>query len=137
MKLSINEIRQLQKGLRVTLCNIKDDELYKKLNTELGLMYAENEIEKFKEINKSLRDGFKDLCKTVRCESKKEQSDECLHDLINDINAIKSVERVKTDLGVTKKMIINLDSGFDITEESRKRITKFCYDNEYFYLKLD
>ena len=65
MKLSINEIRQLQKGLRMTICNIKDDELYKKLHTELGLMLAENQIEKLNEINKALRDGFKVLRKKV------------------------------------------------------------------------
>ena len=74
MKLTINEIKLLQEALRMTMRN-SSHELHEKLNTELGLMYAENEIAKFKEINKALRDGFKDLCKTFREQQGKETKD--------------------------------------------------------------
>ena len=198
MKLTIEELRLLHRALNKASHTLISNDIgtYNSLRCKLNKEFDsnENEIEKFNEINKSLREGFKDLCKTVRkqrpnttssfeCFTKDEKqesyenkidrwseinikmnmnqnnvtkqrpnttssldnftkdeyhnlSKDTLDDLIRDVHSISSIEIKKSDLGFKEAITIVVNSDSGLKEEDRKRIVRYCFENEYFYFKL-
>ena len=58
-----------------------------------------------------------------------------LDDLIRDIHLISEIEVSKNDLGFKESITIIVDSYPVLKEEDRKRILRYCLENEYFYFK--